>query len=127
MIEVGPVPNSVISGPVLEDTLQLMREVLSGISTHESLTGTSVEIYEEIEDVFYPQNENGELTAYVHPELQGKDFHPLEGAYKAFRGFPGEDIQRETKEKLFPIFINEAAYYPSKLAFTLCRKSLRKL
>ena len=122
MIEVGPVANSVIDGVGLEGTLQLMREVLRSLTTLPSLTGGSVEIYEEIEDVFYPQNENGELTAYIHPLYQGKDFHPVNGEYGPFKSFTGEDLKRMTKETLYPIFINEAAYYPVKLAYTLCRK-----
>lgn len=122
MIEVGPVANSVIHPVVLENTLELLREVLKSLSTPHNLTTTSLEIYEECEDVFYPQNESGEIEAYVHSELQGKDFLPLEGKYKAFKTFDGVDQERETIEKLYPIFINEAAYYPSKLAFTLCRK-----
>ncbi len=124
MIEVGPVANSVIDGVVLEGTLQLMREVLRTLSTLTNLTSGTVEIYEEIEDVYYPQNESGELTSYIHRSFQDKDFHPVKGAYIPFKSFEGEDQRRETKEELYPIFINEAAYYPVKLAYTLCRKRI---
>lgn len=123
MIEVGPVPNSVINSVVLDGTLNIMKEVLSTLSTLSSLTSGSMEIYEEIEDVFYPQNDQGELTAFIHREFQGKDFVAVDGDYTPFRTFSGEEIKMKTKEKLYPIFINEAAYYPTKLAFTLCRKS----
>lgn len=122
MIEVGPVANGVIDGVVLEGTLQLLREILRALSTPGDFTSGSVEIYEEIEDVFYPQNENGELTAYIHADFQDKDFHPVRGTYLPFKTFAGVDQTRETKEELYPIFINEAAYYGVKLAYTLCRK-----
>jgi hypothetical protein len=36
--------------------------------------------------------------------------------------FQKESIEMKIDEDLYPIFINEAAYYPQKLAFTLCRK-----
>jgi succinylglutamate desuccinylase len=124
MIEVGPVANGVIDGVVLEGTLQLLREVLSTLSTLSSLTGGSVEIYEEIEDVHYPQNENGEITSYIHKDFQDKDFFAVKGPYIPFKSFEGEDQERVTKEELYPIFINEAAYYPVKLAYTLCRKRI---
>jgi len=126
MIEVGPVANSVIDGVVLEGTLQLIREVLTVLSTLSSLTGGSVEIYEEIEDVHYPQNENGDMTSYIHADFQDKDFHPVNGPYVPFRSFEGQDQAKATKEVLYPIFINEAAYYPVKLAYTLCRKRILK-
>lgn len=122
MIEVGPVANGVIDGVVLEGTLQIMREVMRVLSTPTSLTSGSVEIYEEIEDVHYPQNENGEITSYIHSNFQDKDFHPINGAYVPFKSFEGHELQKTTKEELYPIFINEAAYYPVKLAYTLCRK-----
>ena len=122
MIEVGPVPNSVIRSEVLEGTLQLMREVLRSLSTPSSLTGGSTEIYEEIEDIYYPQDENGELGAFIHKDFQDKDFVAVNGEYVPFKSFEGKDLRLTTKEELYPIFINEAAYYPTKLAFTLCRK-----
>lgn len=125
MIEVGAVANGVIDGIVLEGTLQVLREILRSLSTPGDFTGGSVDIYEEIEDVYYPQNENGEILAYIHSEFQHKDFYPVNGTYTPFKAFTGEDLRKETKEELFPIFINEAAYYPDKLAYTLCRK--RKL
>lgn len=122
MIEVGPVANSVINPKALEGTLSIMKEVLRTLSTLSSLTSGSVEIYEEIEDVFYPQNEPGELTCYIHQSFQGSDFVAVEGEYIPFQAFTGEEIKMKTTETLYPIFINEAAYYPTKLAYTLCRK-----
>lgn len=121
MIEVGPVPNGVINSVTLEGTLSVLNQILSELSTLTNLTTGSVEIYEETEDVYYPQTD-GELTACIHPEFQGKDFVPVEGEYTPFKSFRGENLTLKTKEKLYPIFINEAAYYPTRLAFTLCRK-----
>jgi aspartoacylase len=124
MIEVGPVANSVINATVLEGTLQLMREVLRTLSISSDVTSGQVEIYEEIEDVFYPQDENGDMTSYIHKNFQDRDFYPVNGNYIPFKNFDGTEIKMQTKEELYPIFINEAAYYPSKLAFTLCKKRL---
>ena len=122
MIEVGPVANGVIDAKILEGTLEILKNVLRSLSTLTTLTTGSLEIYEEIEDIYYPQNSLGELEAFVHKDLQGRDFSELDGEYTAFRTFKNEDIILKTKEKLYPIFINEAAYYPKGLAFTLCRK-----
>jgi succinylglutamate desuccinylase len=121
MIEVGPVANGVLNSVTLENTIKLLKEILNALSTLPNLTTGSVEIYEEIEDVFYPQSD-GEISAYIHQSFQGRDFDLLEGEYAAFRTFEGVDINMKTEGALYPIFINEAAYYPTKLAFTLCRK-----
>jgi aspartoacylase len=121
MIEVGPVPNSVLNSVILEGTIAVLDQILQELSTLTNLTTGSVEIYEEIEDVFYPKT-NGELSACIHPDFQGKDFVAIEGDYTPFKAFSGENLRMKTKEKLYPIFINEAAYYRTGLAFTLCRK-----
>lgn len=124
MIEVGPVANSLLNRIVLENTLELLREILNSLSTLVNLTAGSIEIYEEVEDVYYPLNEKGEMMASIHPEFEGKDFLPLNGDYSPFLTFTGEAIKMSTQDTMYPIFINEAAYYPTKLAFTLCRKRI---
>lgn len=126
MIEVGPVPNGVIRAELLESTLKLIKAVLTALSTPNGLTGGEVEIYEEIEDISYPQDESGELKGYIHPEFQDQDFKAIHGKYRPFKTFTNEELEFETKEELFPIFINEAAYYPTRLAYTLCRKSWKQ-
>lgn len=126
MIEVGPVANGVLHSRALEGTLQLIKAVLEALSTLPTHPKGEVELYEEIEDVFYPKCENQEIRAYIHADFQDKDFVPLNGKYTPFKTFEGENIERKTSETLYPIFINEAAYYPTGLAFTLCRKRILK-
>lgn len=123
MIEVGPVANGVVSATALESTLEILDHLLNFLQKKNELsTAGSLEIYEEIEDISYPTNENGQISGYIHSQLQGKDFKSIKGNYMAFKTFNGETVTLKTNEELFPIFINEAAYYPQKLAFTLCRK-----
>jgi aspartoacylase len=122
ILEVGPVANGVVSAVALESTLALVESILTELSTENMQTNGSLEIYEETLDVHYPKNEKGELNGYIHSELQGKDFQPLSGTFVPFRTFQNQEIVMGLEEKLFPIFINEAAYYPQNLAFTLCRK-----
>lgn len=124
MIEVGPVPNGVLRADMLENTLKIINEVLRALSNSKDLQSGKVEIYEEIEDIHYPKDDSGELMGYIHPSFQDQDFNPIFGSYTPFMSFSGEEIELETKEELFPIFINEAAYYPTRLAYTLCRKRI---
>ncbi len=121
MVEVGPVANGLIEPKALEGSLGLLEIIFQSLVENLAPRG-DFEIYEEIQDIPYPQSENGELKAYIHSEFQGKDFVPVKGKYSAFQTFSGETIHFETSEILYPIFINEAAYYPQQLAFTLCRK-----
>jgi len=122
ILEVGATPNGVIQPVVMEETLLLLDEILCQISVTSSLEKGTLEVFEEVEFVNYPTSAKGEINCYIHLDLQGKDFDPLLGKYKAFKSFEGQEIELSTSEKMYPIFINEAAYYPQQLAFTLCRK-----
>jgi aspartoacylase len=127
MIEVGPVPNGLLSGDIMETTLEILRgilAILSSVSSVSSLPNGSIEVFEEIEDVYYPQDESGEITSYIHKNFQAQDFVPLNGRYIPFRSFDGQDLEQFTLQELYPIFINEAAYYPIKLAYSLCQKRI---
>jgi len=126
MIEIGPIANNVITATALEETLDLLVLILSHIN-HFRPNLTEVEVFEEVEDVYYPMDTEGHLTAYIHSEISDRDYCQLSKNYKAFMGFDGREIERTSAEVTYPIFINEAAYYPSKLAFTLCRKTIKKI
>jgi aspartoacylase len=122
ILEIGPVANNVVDPSILESTLQLVELILEQMSASLGINNGHLEVYEEARDVHYPLNEKGELNGYIHSDFQGKDFLALKNKFKAFKTYQQVDIEVETKEELYPIFINEAAYYPQHLAFTLCRK-----
>ena len=122
ILEVGPTPNGLINPVVMEETLLLLDQILSEISATSSIQKGELEVYEELENIYYPKNSRGEISSYIHSSFQGKDFAPLKGEYKAFTTFDQTEIVLKTSEELYPIFINEAAYYPQQLAYTLCRK-----
>jgi aspartoacylase len=122
MVEVGPIANSVVDGKILESTLSIIHSILEVVEGDLSAPQRPLEIFEEVQDVSYPKSEDGTINAYIHSDLQSKDFIPMKGKMKAFKAFSGADISIDCAEELYPIFINEAAYYPTQLAFTLCRK-----
>lgn len=124
ILEVGPVPNSIVSAAALESTLTLIESLLEVILDTSAIGGGSLEVYEEYQDVAYPVDEKGELSAYIHSTFQAKDFCLLEGEFTPFKTFQGQEISMKLGGNLYPIFINEAAYYPQKLAFTLCQKKI---
>jgi succinylglutamate desuccinylase len=125
MIEVGPVAQGVLSAQVLHETLRILRELFTQMSVKKP-TQKTLEVYEEVEDVYYPQSA-GSIDGYIHEGFQGRDFQEISGDYTPFRLFSGEEVKKQTQEILYPIFINEAAYYPSKVAFTMCRKKILNL
>ncbi|XP_039623581.1 N-acyl-aromatic-L-amino acid amidohydrolase (carboxylate-forming)-like isoform X2 [Polypterus senegalus] len=66
----------------------------------------------------YPRDEEGQLTACIHPKLQDSDFKPLFQGDPIFQSFVSEDsICYEAQDPICPIFINEASYYSKGIAF----------
>lgn len=126
IIEVGPVANSVTHAAPLESTLQMLEVIFESLSHPHQMQPGELEVYEEARDIHYPVTESGEINGYIHSTIQGKDFSPLRGEFVAFKEYSGGEVRHQCDEVLYPIFINEAAYYPQQLAFTLCRKRVLK-
>ena len=122
MLEIGPIANNLVDTRILNETCFILETLLQGLTNDEENNSQGeIEVFEEVGDIFYPQV-NGEIVATVHPDLQSKDFFPLKKGDFNFLGFDGKEYKYEGEDELFPIFINEAAYYPSKIAFGLCRR-----
>jgi aspartoacylase len=84
-------------------------------------------VYQVISSVDYPRNASGELQAVIHPHLQFKDYEPLSDGEPMFLKFTGEAIPYRGETTVYPIFINEAAYYEKKIAMTLTNKQQLRL
>ncbi|GHV17362.1 putative aspartoacylase [Fibrobacterales bacterium] len=83
----------------------------------------SLPVYTETCNVDYPRDENGNITAMIHPNLQGKDFCELKKAMPVFLSFDGKEILWEG-EDCYPAFINEQAYYEKGIAMSLTKREI---
>ena len=59
----------------------------------------------------------------VHPNLQNGDYKEVKSSDPIFISFDGKDIPNEEDKSVWPIFINESAYYEKKLAMSLTLKT----
>jgi succinylglutamate desuccinylase len=84
---------------------------------------SKVETFTEMQSIDYPRDSKGNITAIVHPALQGKDFCELKSGMPVFMGFDGEEILWQG-ETCYPAFINEAAYYEKGIAMSLAERFL---
>jgi aspartoacylase len=122
MIEIGPIANGVINAQTIEKMELLLQVALCSVNL--PTTESDLVVFEEVQDIYYPQNDKNQINAYIHSDLQGMDFKAIKGKINAFKDFEEREISIEVDEELYPIFINEAAYYSQGLAFTLCRKKV---
>ncbi|MBN8561634.1 MAG: aspartoacylase [Leptolyngbya sp. UWPOB_LEPTO1] len=125
-IEVGAVAQSVLNADLFLKTEQLIYAVLDYIEALNQGKPLDVPprltLYQAIEAIDYPRDAIGNLQAFIHPDRQFKDYEPLQPDEPIFLTFAGESICYQGNSTVFPIFINEAAYYEKQIAMILTEK-----
>lgn len=122
-IELGPQPQGVLKAKLFSQMRSLVASTLDFIELFNqgaAFPAFEMEFYRFLNHVEYPRTENGDLAGMVHPEIQ--DFKPLQPGMPIFRMFSGKDVLYEGDSIVYPIFINEAAYYEKNTAFIKTEK-----
>ena len=126
VIEVGPVAQGVLNAEWFQKTEQLIYSVLDYLERYNQ--GSIPEIhstltfYNYVGTIDFPRNEHGDIQAMIHPDLQFRDYEPLNPGDPIFLTLDGKTIAYEGKSTVYPIFINEAAYYEKGIAMCLTQK-----
>ncbi|MBD2126174.1 aspartoacylase [Microcoleus sp. ZQ-A2] len=125
-IEIGPVAQGVLDAEFFNKTEELIHAILNYLEEYNQgkvLPRNSVlTLYQYVGSIDYPRNENGEIQAMIHPQLQGKDYEALNPGEPIFLTFDNQVIAYEGESIVYPIFINEAAYYEKGIAMCLTEK-----
>lgn len=130
-IEVGAISQSILDAQLFQTTEMLIYQILDYLEAYNlgnSLpVPPSLEIYHVTESIDYPRNAVGDLHAIVHPQLQGRDYQPLSPGDPMFLTWDETSIPYEGKSTVFPLFINEAAYYEKGIAMMLTHKKVLEI
>jgi succinylglutamate desuccinylase len=125
-IEMGAISPGVVDANILQKAewlvlaaLNYMDNLNRGVPMTMPIT---VNIYQAIEAIDYPRNGQNELTAMIHPDRQGQDYQPLSLKDPLFIDLQGKTIFHEDEQTVFPVFINEAAYYEKGIAMVLTKQ-----
>ncbi|XGV95371.1 MAG: aspartoacylase [Leptolyngbya sp. BL-A-14] len=125
-VEVGAIAQGILDAHYFQQTEQLVHAILDYIevSNRGQLppAPSTLTLYQAIATVDYPRNAGGELQAMIHPQLQHRDYQPLYPGEPMFLTFTGETLPYAGESTVFPIFINEAAYYEKGIAMVLTEK-----
>jgi succinylglutamate desuccinylase len=125
-IEVGPIAQGVLNADLFQQTEQLVHEILNYINAMNQgnllPVASMVTVYQAIANVDYPRDSSGDLRGMVHPQMQFKDYEPLYPGQPMFLSFTGEEIFYTGQSVVYPVFINEAAYYEKQIAMVLTEK-----
>ncbi|MBO3461064.1 aspartoacylase [Aetokthonos hydrillicola Thurmond2011] len=127
-IEVGAVPQGVLQADFFRKTEALVINALNYFEQYNRgeipSFDKSLTVYRHIGTIDYPRNESGELQAMIHPQLQFQDYQPLAPGEPIFLTFDGETITYQGESTVYPVFINEAAYYEKGIAMCLTQKEI---
>lgn len=125
-IEVGPIAQGVLKATLFQQTEELVHAVLDyleGFNRGEiPLTNETLILYDHLSIVEYPKKPDGTIFGMIHPELQDKDYQPLLPEDPMFLNFDNETIIYKGVSTVWPIFINEAAYYNQGIAMCFTQK-----
>ncbi|MEH2434253.1 MAG: aspartoacylase [Nostoc sp.] len=125
-IEVGPIAQGLLKATLFQQTEELVYAVLDYLerfnqgvipSTNETLI-----LYDHLSVVDYPKDQDGTIFGMIHPELQDKDYQALNPGEPIFITFDDKTIFYEGASTVWPIFINEAAYYEKGIAMCFTQK-----
>lgn len=126
VVEVGPVAQGVLNADFFQKTEELIHAVLDYIEEYNQgkivYSDRTLTLYQYLRDIDYPRNEQGEIQAMIHPQLQGRDYEALHPGDPMFLTFDHGAIAYEGESTVYPIFINEAAYYEKGIALALTEK-----
>ena len=127
-LEVGAVAQGVLDASLFQQTEEVIGTILDLVETYNQGTAAAAKnpltIYHSIGAIDYPRNEQGEIQAMIHPQLQYRDYEPLNPGDPMFLTFDGESVLYEGTSTVYPIFINEAAYYEKGMAMCFAQKQI---
>lgn len=124
-LEIGPIPMNALLAPVfkqMEDLLTCSLEIFEEINNGKIMQSRAkLECYKMIGSIDFIRNRNNEITTMVHPDLLDANFKLLRKGMPLFFDFYGNEMLYEG-EDIYPIFINEPAYYEKGIAMVTCTK-----
>jgi len=126
LIEVGPIAQGLLNYEVYSQTQSAVYHGLDYIEARN--TGQYLDLpsqlsgYKFTEKVPLPVDEDGEITAMIHPNLQDKDYCEIAPGDPLFITLAGKTIYYQGESSVYGAFINEAAYYDQNIGLSFMEK-----
>ena len=122
-IEVGPVAQGVLNAELFQKVENLVHEIFNYLEEYSRESPQEykdeLKIYQYVEAIDYPRDQQGNIQAMIHPQLQSKDYEALHPGDPMFLTFDYNSIAYTGHSVVYPVFINEAAYYEKGIAMCL--------
>ncbi|MGB7565482.1 MAG: aspartoacylase [Prochlorococcaceae cyanobacterium] len=130
VIEVGPVPQGVITAQICRQSQLALESALDALAQARAgalRLPVGLTVHRHLGSLDLPRGVDGGPLACLHPQRQHRDWVPIragdpmfsaaDGAVALYQPAPGE-----VDELVWPVFINEAAYGEKGIALSLTRR-----
>jgi aspartoacylase len=125
-LEIGPIPQGVVRHDVLQTAARNVKRILDVLDAYNQGTLAPADprtrVYLHDTHQYYPDRDDVAPGAFVHRDLDGQDYRPLDVGAPVFARLNGEVVRYAGPPGRYPVFINEAAYYRERIAFSLTRR-----
>jgi aspartoacylase len=131
VIEVGPVPQGVVQATICRQTqlaLEAGLAVLAAARRGQLRLPSALVVHRHLGSLDLPRDSEGQPLACLHPQLQHRDWRPLQAGDPLFSD-PESHLQAWSPDAsaapdgpVVPLFINEAAYGEKGIALSLTRR-----
>ncbi|MFO7628729.1 MAG: aspartoacylase [Prochlorococcaceae cyanobacterium] len=130
VVEVGPVPQGLVTAPICRQSqlaLEAALAVLSEASRAALRLPAQVLVHQHLCSIDLPRRRDGSPAACLHPQRQDRDWQPIRAGDPLFLLADGRTQGYEPPAGLeelpvWPVFINEAAYGEKGIALSLTRR-----
>ncbi|MEH2290320.1 aspartoacylase [Nostoc sp.] len=124
--EVGPIAQGLLKATLFQQTEELVCALIDYLEQFKQgkipSNSETLILYDHLSVVDYPKKTDGTIFGMIHPELQDKDYQALNPGDPIFITFDYKTIVYEGTSTVWPIFINEAAYYEKGIAMCLTQR-----
>ncbi|MAR06066.1 MAG: aspartoacylase [Cyanobium sp. NAT70] len=123
VIEVGPVPQSVLQGRIVRQTrlaLEACLVALANVRRRQGRYPRQLVVHRHLGSRDVPRDDSAQPQAFIHSCLQQQDWNILSIEDPLFETVSGAAHPERLDEGAAVVFVNEAAYAEKGIAFSLC-------
>ena len=124
-LEMGPLPHGTFSPAMYKLAKEIVLGVLDAVEEFnhgKEFKEKEIEVFRFKGVVNYPVDREGDISAMISPDMDGKNWKPLHPGDPLFLSFSDQTIPFQGEHVVWPVFISEAAYFSSKIAFAVTNK-----
>ncbi len=129
VIEIGPVAQNHYDSEITERfsiILDFLGDLIINLQNDRINLPNEISLFVHQKSIDYPRNKNLDISGLIHPSRINKDWQMIKEDDPLFLDLSNKTINYKGKEKIYPLFIGEAAYREKNIAMSFTKKEMVK-